>query len=91
MYRNPVYLGGVRNRHVALATLMQRQIRIEGTLTACKCGRQPKHWHDLRGNNGNGTHFIECSLCPNRRPAFGTFNESVAEWEQQYERQELAK
>jgi hypothetical protein len=59
---------------------MQRQVKIAGELTPCPgCKRQPKHYHDGRGNR----HFLECSPCQNRTPAYSTFNEAVAAWESQ--------
>ena len=57
---------------------MQRQLKIEGTLAACTCGRQPRHWLDQRGG---GLHFLECSPCGTRTPSFPTFNEAVEFWE----------
>lgn len=58
---------------------MQRQIRIDGKLAGCrKCGAQPKHWEDFRGNH---THALECSPCANMTPYLGTFQEAVEYWE----------
>ncbi len=61
---------------------MQVMVKIEGKLAPCPkpgCGAQPKHWNDRRRG---GTHFLEC-VCGNRTPAYPTFNEAVASWEQQ--------
>jgi len=56
---------------------MQRQIPIAGTLTACTCGRQPKHylWQ------GKDVHFLECSPCGTRTASFPTFQQAVESWE----------
>lgn len=56
---------------------MQQQIKIEGVLAACNCGRQPKHylWH------GKNQHFLECSPCGTRTALFPTFQEAVESWE----------
>lgn len=62
---------------------MQRLVPITGTLTPCPgvgCGRQPKHWLDLRGA---GQHLLECSPCQNRTPRFASFQEAVEAWESQ--------
>jgi len=61
---------------------MQKMVPIQGKLAPCPkqdCGRQPKHWHDLRRG---GTHFLEC-MCGNKTPSYSTFTEAVTYWEHQ--------
>ena len=57
----------------------QHQIRIEGELAACRCSKQPKHYHEP----GRDLHFLECSPCGVRTGKFATFQEAVAQWEAQ--------
>jgi len=59
--------------------MTQQQIRIDGEIDACKCGRQPKHYHE-RGRN---RHFLECSPCNVRTAKCDTFQEAVEAWEGQ--------
>lgn len=57
--------------------MIQTNVRIEGQLAACSCGRQPKHWF-VRGKN---LHFLECSPCGERTSKHPTFQQAVEAWE----------
>lgn len=60
--------------------MTQRQIRIDGELTACKCNRQPKHYVHM----GKDLHFLEYPPCGVRTGKFDTFQEAVEQWEAQH-------
>ena len=57
--------------------MTQRQIRINGELNQCSCGKQPKHYQQL----GKDTHFLECPPCGVRTAKYPTFQEAVSDWE----------
>lgn len=56
---------------------MERLTRFDGEITACTCGRQPRHLHRL----GPQTHAVECPPCGVRTGFHKTAQECVAEWE----------
>lgn len=60
---------------------MQTQIKIEGKVTPCKHGHQPKHYSERHG----ALHFCECAPCDTRTPKFGTFGEALQFWEKMNE------
>lgn len=56
---------------------MQTQVKIEGQVTPCKAGHQPKHYSERFG----ALHFCECSPCGISTPKFSTFGEALQFWE----------
>lgn len=58
---------------------MQTQIKFDGTLSACRCGKQPKPYSERHGQ----LFFLECSPCQTRTPKFPTMQEAVQAWETQ--------
>lgn len=57
---------------------MQREIKIEGTLAACRgCKGQPRHILTL----GRNLHHLECCPCGVRTAKCATLQEAVQHWE----------
>lgn len=57
---------------------MQKQVKIEGTVAACRgCGRQPKVYNCL----GPGTYFLECSVCGVRTAKHPALQLALEDWE----------
>jgi hypothetical protein len=60
--------------------MIQRQIKIEGTLAGCPgCGKQPKHYHVL----GRDQHLLECYPCGLRTAKMPTLQQAIELWEAQ--------
>lgn len=61
--------------------MTQRQIlHPAGQLPRCTCGREPKHFHDLRGVAKNGGHLFECNPCDRRTGKHSTPEAALREW-----------
>jgi len=58
---------------------MQREERMTGSLAACRCGKQPKHYVTL----GKDLHHLECPPCGLRTAKLPTLQEAVECWEAQ--------
>jgi hypothetical protein len=63
--------------------MTQRQItHPTGALPRCSadCGREPKHYHDLRAARVNGGHFLECAPCDRRTARHPRLEGAITEW-----------
>lgn len=56
---------------------MERLVPFTGTLTACSCGRQPRHLERL----GPHTHAVDCPPCGVRTGFHPSLQMAVLEWE----------
>ena len=59
------------------AAVMERLSNLEGKISPCACGKQPKHLHRL----GKDTHALDCPPCGARTSFYPTLQEAVQEWE----------
>lgn len=58
---------------------MQVEKKLEGRLTACRCGKQPMHVH----TRGRELHHLECPPCQVRTQKFESLQLAVEAWERQ--------
>jgi hypothetical protein len=56
---------------------MERLTNLEGKISPCACGKQPKALYRF----GKGVHALDCPPCGARTSFYPTLQEAVQEWE----------
>lgn len=66
---------------------MERLTRLQGDITPCACGKQPRH---LERFAHGGQHALECPPCGVRTAFHSMLQEAIFEWESRTQQQRVA-